>query len=205
MTMKEFVIAAALLGSGGMMISAQSDHGHLPDWWAGWSHVSSGPRVPGHSSSLGGVVGQVQHDAMPSGGPQGFEGYVYDDHDTGTTRLTLGLVSNVELAGSGHTQEVRSSGGVITGAARVSSWSLNGGGVHVAHPEAVIQEVCALCPGWSGQIQSKKGVWLPEDTQKNRLPGITDIDVLRFPNGWTLQAAGDNLELRDRNGVVRRW
>lgn len=205
MTTKLLIGAAVLLGSGSALIFAQSTHGHLPDWWAGWSQVSSGPRVPGHYSSLGGVVGQIQHDAMPSGGPQGFEGYVYDDHNTGSTRLTLGLVSNVELAGAGHTQEVRSSGGIVTGPARVSSWKLNSGSVQTAHPDAAIEEVCALCPSWSGQIRSKKGVWLPTDTDANRLPGITDIDVLRFPNGWTIHAVGDNLELHDRNGVVRRW
>lgn len=201
------IVGLILIGlvAGSALGYAQASYGHMPDWWAGWSQVSVGPRIAGHSASLGGVVGQVQHEAMPNGGPQGFECYTYDDHSSGSTRLTFGCVSNVELAGGGHTQEVRSEGGVITGPARVSKWVLNGGGVHNVNPSAQIDEVCALCPGWSGNIVTKRGVWLPTDTQANRLPGTTDIETLRFANGWTIRASGDTLEIRDRNGVVRRW
>jgi hypothetical protein len=198
-----FCVAAFV--AGGVIGYAQGQYGYMPDWWAGWSVVSVGPHIEGHPSSLGGVVGQVQHDAMPNGGPQGLEGYVYDDHQAGTTRLTFGLVSNVELAGAGHTQEVRSSGGVVTGPARVSKWDMNGGSVHNVNPSAQIDEICGLCPQWSGNIVTKRGVWLPADTQANRLPGTTDVETLRFSNGWTISAAGDTLEIRDRNGVVRRW
>jgi CheY-like chemotaxis protein len=71
----------------------------MPNEWADWSHVAT--ENHGRPSSLGGVVGQVVHEALPMGGPQAFECYAYDDHNEGTTRLAFGCVNNVEIAGSG--------------------------------------------------------------------------------------------------------
>lgn len=56
----------------------------------------------GAPNALGGLVGQVSARAMRHGGPQALEGYTYMAHRTGTTRLAIGLVGNVELAGAGN-------------------------------------------------------------------------------------------------------
>lgn len=120
-------LLTALLASlvGGVVGGAATvSYGSMP-LWAGWSHVSVGPTSADSAYSLGGVVGQVQHTAQPNGGPQAFECYTYDDHPVGVTRLVMGCIGNVELAGAGVTTEVRpvQSGGVIRGAGSVEEWT----------------------------------------------------------------------------------
>jgi hypothetical protein len=136
------------LSATGATIAAR--YGHMPHWWANWSHVSVNGMTPGHAYTLGGVVGQVQTTALPQGGPQGLEGYVYLSHPTGTTRLAIGTIGNVEVAGTGDVQEVRSlqAGGVLTGRGRVGRWT----GLMIAVPhKADIREVVDIqfSNGWS--------------------------------------------------------
>lgn len=67
----------------------------------------------------------VQTVANPDGGPQGLEGYVKVDHDTGIVRLPMGIIGNVEISGTGHTRDVRpvQSGGVFTDTGTVETWT----------------------------------------------------------------------------------
>src|SRR4051812_13632594 len=106
---RRLVLVLACVTFANVVIAAQAvgRYGVMPNWWAGWKQVSIGTTAPGMTNSLGGVVGQVQHEALPNGGPQALEGFTYDDHATGVTRLTMGVIGNVELAGAGRTVDVR--------------------------------------------------------------------------------------------------
>jgi hypothetical protein len=124
-------------------------YGRMPHRWASWSQVAVGS-PKGQTHSLGGVVGQVQHEAMPTGGPQGLEGYVYMDHARDATRLAIGTIGNVEHAGAGHVTEIRSlqGGGEVTGPGTVDRWV----GLTLAVPHtANVREVVDIqfSNGWS--------------------------------------------------------
>ena len=125
-----------------------SPYGAMPHLWANWSHVSIDG---GHENQLGGVVGQVSTHALPDGGPQALEGYTYVAHPSGVTRLALGTIGNVEIAGAGATQEVRSlqAGGVISGTGPVGEWV----GLYISLPRAAEGQVQTYSPikfdnGW---------------------------------------------------------
>ena len=183
-------------------LSAQDHYGSMPNGWADWSHVAVASKE-GLNNALGGVVGQVVHQAMPNGGPQAFECYTYDDHAEGTTRLAFGCVSNVELAGAGKTAEIRG-GGVLSGSGRVDYWRMNETSVDVTSSTGgSIGVLCALCPQFPAQgVDERRGVWIEDASASNLMAGGVTVPMVKFTNGWSLRAAKDSMELRDANGVV---
>lgn len=187
-----------------MIARAQVRYGSMPTDWADWSHVAT--KGHGRNSSLGGLVGQVANTAMPEGGPQAFECYTYDDHPTGTTRLTFGCISNVEIAGAGHTREVRG-GGVLSGSGRVDRWIMNHNSVNVL-PQATgsIGQVCALCPTFPQRgVNERLGVWIDDPAAKHYLAGDARVDRLSFSNGWSLRVNGDTIELWNSSRRVQTF
>jgi hypothetical protein len=71
-----------------------------------------------------GTVSVVRQQTGSEGGPQALEGYTIVDTRS-KVRLAMGVIGNVEQAGSGEVVEVRSlqSGGVITGTGRIQRWT----------------------------------------------------------------------------------
>lgn len=149
--MSKWIIAAAFIAGAVGSVSAQvvmQVYGHMPHLWANWSHVSIDG---GHENQLGGVVGQVSTYPLPDGGPQALEGYTYVAHPSGVTRLAIGTIGNVEIAGAGTTREVRSmqAGGVISGSGPVDEWV----GLYISLPRAQPGQVQTYSPikfdnGW---------------------------------------------------------
>ena len=197
------------LCAGMIRMSAQERYGSMPNGWANEAITFSDQQTkdPSGNSALESMRGIVAHQAHPNGGPQPFECYTYDDHSIGSTRLTFGCISNVELAGAGTTEEVRSwgGGGVVSGPAHVNRWTMYGAVVAVTDRNAVIEEACALCPKWigAGQIQTIKGVWLDDPRTSNYLAGVTTVDTLKFSNGWLLRSKGDDPEYQRILSAVR--
>lgn len=75
---------------------------------------------------------------------------VADEYSSGRTRLAIGTIGNVEHAGAGDVQEVRSlqAGGVVRGRGRIGGWT----GLHLAVPASrQIQERVEIMfsNGWS--------------------------------------------------------
>jgi hypothetical protein len=107
------------------------------------------------------------------GGPQALEGYTQLAHESGTVALALGTIGNVEVAGRGQTNEVRSmqAGGVITGDGSVAHWS----GITLSRPVPV--------KGARGSIQR--------------------YDYITFDNGWSIRPDGEKLMICNRDSVCR--
>jgi hypothetical protein len=164
-------------------------YGVMPNNWAQWSQVARAT-PPGASNALGGVVGQVAQQAMPKGGPQGLEGYVYVNHDEGNTRLAIGTIGNVEVAGAGTVTEVRSmqAGGIISGSGKVDRWV----GIYLPYPG-----------GNQDQLTTFNPIVVDNPAAQTILRGTITTDRIAFSNGWTLQVQGNSLELIDSGGNKR--
>jgi hypothetical protein len=186
------IIMPLLAGSAGGAIGAvtMQRYGAMPHYWAAWSQVAESAPA-GARNALGGLVGQVSARAMPNGGPQALEGYTYMAHKTGTTRLAMGLVGNVELASAGNATEVRvvQSSGYISGTGKIDSWV----GVSVHRPGGAAGKKVPFYP-----------IVVSDPDAQTILHGTIVTDKIRFSNGWTLQPGGASVQLIDQRGVVRQ-
>ncbi|XHS80433.1 hypothetical protein ACFJGW_10785 [Burkholderiaceae bacterium UC74_6] len=187
-----WVVAFACgLAGGGIGAAVVVNHyGDMPNNWAQWSQVAPGTK-PGASNALGGVVGQVSLNAMPTGGPQGLEGYVYIKHPEGKTRLAIGTIGNVEVAGTGSVTEIRSmqAGGIVSGTGHVDKWV----GILLAHPG-----------GQHDRVGSYHPIVSDDPSGQTVLRGSITTDAISFSNGWSLHVQGDSLELTDAGGKPRQ-
>jgi hypothetical protein len=106
---------------------------HAPGVWAqGANRSAPGPVAMqnfGGTCRVGprwclGAVSVVRQQTGSEGGPQALEGYTIVDTRS-KVRLAMGVIGNVEQAGSGEVVEVRplQSGGVITGTGPVERWT----------------------------------------------------------------------------------
>jgi len=185
------VAFACGIAGGGIGAAVVVNHyGDMPNNWAQWSQVARSTK-PGASNALGGVVGQVALEPMPTGGPQGLEGYVYIKHPEGKTRLAIGTIGNVEVAGSGAVTEIRSmqAGGIVSGSGRVDKWV----GILLARPGGKRDRVGAYHP-----------IVSDDPTGQTVLRGSITTDAISFSNGWSLHVQGDSLELTDSAGNRRQ-
>jgi hypothetical protein len=186
------LVMALLAGTAGGAIGAVAidRYGAMPNGWAAWSQVAESAPA-GAPNALGGVVGQVTTRAMPDGGPQALEGYTYMAHDAGTTRLAIGVIGNVELAGAGNAAEVRvvQSSGFISGTGKVKRWV----GVSVHRPAGAAGKKVPFYP-----------IVVSDPDAQTILHGTIVTDRIRFSNGWTLQPGGASMQLIDQRGVVRQ-
>jgi len=181
---------AGVAGGAAGAAAVQARYGAMPDNWAAWSQVAH-TAPPGQPNALGGVVGQVATTAMPNGGPQALEGYAYLSHPDGVTRLALGIIGNVEVAGSGGVTEVRSmqSGGIISGTGKVDRWV----GLMIGRPAGAAGAKVPFYP-----------LMVTDPDAQNVIRGTITTDRIRFANGWTLQAGPGSVHLIDERGVVRQ-
>ena len=188
------VLVSAVVGACAALLVAQPGTGYAP-LWAEW--LPPGGAVHSYRTEgnvLGGVVIVAQHAAMPRGGPQGFEAYVYDDHPSGTTRLVIALPQNVEIAGTGHYTEVRG-GGVKSGDGTVDLWRTFGQPVGVMSGTkgwvAKFADFLSNCPEgdfdcWFMDIRDAR-------IQSHHAGRLT-VGELAFPNGVVLRQVGNRLE-----------
>jgi len=187
------VVTAVVAGIGGGVIGASlavEHYGAMPHEWANWRQVSY-DSPPGKDNALGGVIGQVARVAMPDGGPQAFEDYTYLMHPEGTTRLAIGTLGNVEVAGAGDVTEVRTlqGGGLISGKGKVDRWV----GLSLHRPSS-----------GPGQLGTFAPIVAEDPAAETTLRGTITTDAIRFTNGWTFRPEGESLQLVDSHGVVRQ-
>lgn len=142
-------------------------------------HQFGGRCNPGDRWCLGAASVVRQDTPNANGGPQALEGYTHVNHQTGSVKLALGTLGNIELGGA-------------SGTVTEMAYALNGGLV-VTGP-GVVERAAALTLAtpkrhgdYTGPINVKESLYIA------------------FDNGWTIKPQGPDLLICRPDGTCRAF
>jgi len=194
--MSRLLVALALgLGLG---LALPAGPSHLPSF-ALWPSIGT---TDGRTGDVLAGLYALDHRLAGARSVQGLEGYVVL---RAPAALGLGLVGNVETRTGEPLPDVRSvqAGGIAYGP--VQRWT--GVGIYPAIGSGgSIQRLVmieAVFP--TDAIGDRWGIVIADPAARHRLAGTLEVDTIRFPNGWQLQAEGDALGWQRPNGTRGVW